>query len=175
MKPNQCYKSFEHTSHTTEHVLQKDIHHVRNCCYSGREQIIGGHCAQVALSSLLSATISAFIDPCLRKHACNRNALIKESGQLFCPPQHVNRWLELIFLKWVIYYQGLPSIYNLKARPTASMAGLLIGVFTGPGGGGSPVPLPLNACQRLWSFRHHRWYIPLRRVKNQAEHRTSLP
>lgn len=86
----------------------------------------------------------------------------------------VGGWNWFWILNWVIY-QGLPSIYNLKARPAASMAGLLTGVFTGPQGGGSPVPLLLNACQRVWSFRHHRWYIPLRRAKNQAEHGTWLP
>lgn len=156
-------------------MLRKNINHVRNVHYSDWEQIIGGHCAQVPLSSFLSSTISAFIDHCLRKHVCDWNAFIKECGQLFCSPQHVSRgWNWFWILNWVIY-QGLPSIYNLKARPAASMAGLLTGVFTGPQGGGSPVPLPLNACQRVWSFRHQRWYIPLRGAKNQAEHGTWLP
>lgn len=56
---------------STNHVMQEDMNHVRNVRYSDSEQIIGGHCAQVPLSSLLSATISAFIDQCLRKHVCD--------------------------------------------------------------------------------------------------------
>lgn len=156
--------------------MQEDMNHVRTVRYSDSEQIIGGHCAQVPLSSLLSATIPAFIDHCLRKHACDWNALIKERGQLFALPSvSVGGWNWFWILNWVIYYQGLPSIYNLKAGPAASVAGLLIGVFTGPGGGGSPVPLPLNACQRVWSFHHQRWYTPLWGAKNPAEHGPSLP
>lgn len=148
--------------------MQEDINHLRNVRYSDSQQIIGGHCAQVPLSSLLSAAISAFIDHCLRKHVCDWNALIKECGQLFALPSvSVGGWNWFWILNWVIYYQGPPSIYNLKAGPAASVAGLLIGVFTGPGGGGSSVPLPLNACQRVWSFHHQRWYTPLWGAKNQ--------
>lgn len=63
MRRNQFYSSFVHTNHAAAHVLQTDINHVRNVRYPDREQIIGGHCAQVPLSSLF-LTISAFIDHC---------------------------------------------------------------------------------------------------------------
>lgn len=163
------------TNHAAAHAMQDDINHVRNVRYWDSEQIIGGHCAQVPLSSLLSAAISAFIDHCLRKHVCDWNALIKGRGQLFALPSvSVGGWNWFWILNWVIYYQELPSIYNLKAGPAASVAGLLIGVFTGPGGGGSPVPLPLNACQRVWSFHHQRWYTPLWGAQSPAEHGLSL-
>lgn len=156
MRRDQVYRSFH-----------------QSCCHTCDA---GGHKSRQKCSLLRqradyrwSLCSSASFFPPFRHHLCLYWPLLektclwlkcfnKRTRTAFCPPQRVSRGLNWFWiLNWVIYYQGLPSIYNLKAGPAASVAGLLIGVFTGPGGGGSPVSLPLNACQRVWSFHHQRW------------------
>lgn len=49
MRRDLVYTSFVRTNHTAAHVMQEDVNHFRNVRYGDREQIIGGHCAQVPL------------------------------------------------------------------------------------------------------------------------------
>lgn len=67
------------------------------------------------------------------KRVCVSNAVIRIRPSFRQPPAHQWGWELILDTKLGHFYHGLSSIYNLKAWPEASIAGLFIGVLLGSG------------------------------------------
>lgn len=124
---------YKHKSH---HAMKKEAHHTRHAIYQERQQIIyrlGGHCGKLPLSFFpFLPTPFASIDHSLRKRVCGSNAVIRIWAALANSRTSVG-WELILDTKLGHFYHGLSSIYNLKAWPEASIAGLLIAVLLHPG------------------------------------------
>lgn len=124
-------------AHKSHHATEENTLHPGHAIYPERQQIIywlGGHCATVPLFfSTLLPTASASIDHCLRKTCLCFKCCHKNPAKLSPAPRHQWGWELILDTKLGHFYHGLSSIYNLKAWPEASIAGLFIGVLLGSG------------------------------------------